>query len=592
MNIVRNLRERPVSAPSLFEIMVWSRCGAAARWGAIAGIGGGTVSGLLGVAIVVMSPLLSPAGIVVGNGLLFAVIPLLFLGAHCLDCLERGLDSTSTASRKVEEPVPRARPQVVSLSNWRRIGGVALLATAGAAASASAQEAVAILEPPRPTASEPAPLTERERMLLDRVERLEQRVAELETAATARPASREAEPAVAPVAPAATDAAPASQAADAPAAPFGLPEGTTVNVTIDGYYGYNLNTPVGGVSLLRAYDPTSNSFNLAQANVVVERAPDVDAGRRYGLRLDLQFGQATETVQGSAANELRPQAYRNILQAYGAYVVPVGKGLTVDFGKWTSALGYEGHYAKDQINYTRSYWFNFLPYYHNGFRATYAFNDKVSATYWLVNGAQQTEDFNGFKSQALLVNLKPHSCVSWNLNYYQGIEGRGYVANLNPTFATLPTQPGLPVAEVRPSPRGRFHVLDTHASWAATDRLLLVGAFDYVVSRAEATSPPVHVIGGGAYARYQLADRHAVAARGEYLSDRGGLFSGITQALKETTATYEYKLADGFLTRLEYRRDFSNQPFFLTQQQGVLKKEQNTFTLGLVWWMGLKQGGW
>ena len=52
-------------------------------------------------------------------------------------------------------------------------------------------------------------------------------------------------------------------------------------------------------------------------------------------------------------------------------------------------------------------------------------------------------------------------------------------------------------------------------------------------------------------------------ARAEYLSDRGGLFSGVNQALKETTLTTEYKLANGFLTRFEWRRDFSNQPFFL-----------------------------
>ena len=30
---------------------------------------------------------------------------------------------------------------------------------------------------------------------------------------------------------------------------------------VDGYYGYNFNTPIGGVNLLRAYDPTSNGFN-------------------------------------------------------------------------------------------------------------------------------------------------------------------------------------------------------------------------------------------------------------------------------------------------------------------------------------------
>lgn len=36
----------------------------------------------------------------------------------------------------------------------------------------------------------------------------------------------------------------------------------------------------------------------------------------------------------------------------------------------------------------------------------------------------------------------------------------------------------------------------------------------------------------------------------------------------------------------------SNQPFFLTEQPGVLKKEQNTATLGLIWWFGRKQGTW
>jgi hypothetical protein len=100
------------------------------------------------------------------------------------------------------------------------------------------------------------------------------------------------------------------------------------------------------------------------------------------------------------------------------------------------------------------------------------------------------------------------------------------------------------------------------------------------------------VSGGAAYARYQLTPKFALAGRGEYLSDRGGLFSGATQALKESTATTEYKLSDGFLARVEWRRDFSNQPFFLTSVPGQLKKEQNTATLGLIWWFGQKQGAW
>jgi hypothetical protein len=70
------------------------------------------------------------------------------------------------------------------------------------------------------------------------------------------------------------------------------------------------------------------------------------------------------------------------------------------------------------------------------------------------------------------------------------------------------------------------------------------------------------------------------------------LFSGVTQDLKEHTLTAEYKIADGFVGRMEYRRDYSNRPFFLTNAPGVLKKEQNTATLGLVWWFGRKQGTW
>ena len=88
---------------------------------------------------------------------------------------------------------------------------------------------------------------------------------------------------------------------------------------------------MGRVNLLRAYDVLSNEFSLSQASVIVEHAPDPAAGRRWGGRVDLQFGQATDTLQGNPANEPRPEIYRNIFQAYGTYVAPLGKGVTIDF---------------------------------------------------------------------------------------------------------------------------------------------------------------------------------------------------------------------------------------------------------------------
>lgn len=367
---------------------------------------------------------------------------------------------------------------------------------------------------------------------------------------------------------------------------------TTLNVSFDGYYEYNFNQPIGRVNLLRAYDVSSNSFSINQAGIVIENAPNVSAGKRFGARLDLQYGQATETVQGGAQNELRPQVYRNLWQAYGTYVVPVGSGLTVDFGKWAGALGVEGNYTKDQINYSRSYFFNYLPFYHMGFRAAYNLNDKFALTGWLVNGAQQTEDFNGFKSVAALLTIKSAKSLSWNVNYYTGEEQRDVVAIYNPGLPTIPSQPGLPTQNISPAPNGREHIVDTYATWNTTPKLTLVGEGDYVINRVYGTSAPAHVSGGAAYARYQLTPKWAFAGRAEYLSDRGGLFSGTTQALKETTVTAEYKLTEGLLARGEWRRDFSNVPFFLTDQTGVLKGDQNTSTLGMVWWFGRKQEAW
>ena len=76
------------------------------------------------------------------------------------------------------------------------------------------------------------------------------------------------------------------------------------------------------------------------------------------------------------------------------------------------------------------------------------------------------------------------------------------------------------------------------------------------------------------------------------MSDREGLFSGLSQALKENTVTFDYRVASGLLMRYEWRYDYSNQPVFLSDVQGLRKKNQATATLGLVWWWGRKEGSW
>lgn len=446
--------------------------------------------------------------------------------------------------------------------------------------------------------STPGPLTPAQRdaeirELHKQIDAIAARLAVLE----AKPSESNSE-AVAPSSPSITSSTPATAEAKPQTvalqpedqANLAFLRGTTLNFSIDGYYGYNFNAPIGRVNLLRAYDVTSNSFNINQASIMIEHLPTTE--QRLGGRLDLQFGQATETLQGSSVNEQRPQVWRNLFQAYGSYLAPVGSGLQIDFGKWSSSLGNEGNYTKDQIAYSRAYSFNYLPFYHMGIRANYNLTPKVNVAYWLVNGANDTEDLNGFKSQAFLFTLKPASTLSWNVNYYFGQEARDVVATLNPGTPTSPTQPGLPTQNISPAPDGREHIFDTYATWNATPKLTLVGEADFVINRSESHQQPARVAIGSLMAKYALPRNWNIGARSEYFDDRGGLFSGKTQALKEITLVADHIFTPGFLVRAEYRRDFSNQRFFLTDTNGALAHAQTTATLGLVYWWGTKQGSW
>ena len=399
----------------------------------------------------------------------------------------------------------------------------------------------------------------------------------------------------APVAEAGTQAATAQNTSATSVLPAFLPGGATLSYMFDGYYEYDFEHPIGRIQYLRAYDVLSNAFSINQADVVFDLDPDVAAGRRYGVRVDLQFGQATSTLQGNPSNEARPDIYRNIFQAYGTYVFPFGKGLTVDFGKWASSLGIEGNYTKDQVNYSRSFFFDYLPFYHMGVRASYKVNDKLALNYWIVNGTNQTEPTNSYKDELFGFTAQPTKNITWNMNYYIGQDHPDVAPATN---CTVPLQPGLCLQPIDPAPDGKANIFDSYVTWNATPKLTLSAEGDYVISREWAnaapgeSSAPSLVDGGAAYARYQFKPKMAVGGRFEYFNDRNGLYSGTDQALKEFTGTYDYKFGEGFLTRFEYRRDWSNVPFFLTNKPGVLSPVQPTLTVGVVWWAGGKQGPW
>ena len=347
----------------------------------------------------------------------------------------------------------------------------------------------------------------------------------------------------------------------------------TFGATLETYYQFNWNRVPDRTLALRAYDTRANTFSIQQAAFVADAPPDVTAGRRYGGRLDLQFGQATATVQGNTANEPRPDLYRYLWQVYGSYVFPAGpSGLQVDVGKFASMLGYETNYAKDNQAFSRAYLFNFLPFYHEGVRVSLPVHPRFTVLYMLTNGVQQTEDFNDFKSSHVAAVLKPIDAVTWTVNYYRGQEQPDGGA------------PG--------GPDGRFAVLDTYVTAAPTPALTLGFDINYTSNQVTRQDSPQSLSGLGVYARYQLTPPTALGVRFERLDDEG-LFGGIQQTLDEITLTAEHRLGDGVLVRAEWRLDGSDRPFFPGPAGAAdQRRRQPTFLVGGVWVLGTKKGAW
>ena len=177
-------------------------------------------------------------------------------------------------------------------------------------------------------------------------------------------------------------AEPGEAVAETPRAPAEADEAwrhITFGATLETYYQWNGNRPPDRVTRLRAYDTRANTFAVQQATVSWSWPPTSPPAAATGCASTCSSGQATETVQGSAANEPRPDVYRNVWQGFGSYVFPVGRGLRTDFGKFASMLGYETNYAKDDDHFSRAYLFNFLPFYHSGLRASLPVSDKRDA---------------------------------------------------------------------------------------------------------------------------------------------------------------------------------------------------------------------
>jgi hypothetical protein len=379
-----------------------------------------------------------------------------------------------------------------------------------------------------------------------------------------KPATPAAAPAEAPMTHE-TSAAPATAPAPNPLSGItSVLGGVNFTGLVDAYYGYNANHPSFGTAT-EPFQFSNGQFSLNLLELQLDKP--VDKATPLGFRVALGFGQAINAVNGTSFEAVRNLPVAQYLkEGYLSYMVPVGKGIQLDVGKFVTSTGAEVIETNQNWNYSRSLLFYYaIPYYHMGARAKYTFNDKWSVTGFAMNGWNNVVSTNTGKTTGLSLGWNATKKITITETYLAG-----------------------PLDRLGKGDNGPWnHLSDTVIAYNPTAKLSLMANVDYDRDEGVMGGKAGDYSGIAVYAKYAFNPKVAVAGRYEYFNDHDGFATSTAaipitgQHLNEFTGTIERKIAGHLLSRLEFRHDGSNQ-FFFQRGSSSLVKGQTTVDAGLV----------
>jgi len=355
------------------------------------------------------------------------------------------------------------------------------------------------------------------------------------------------------------NAAPQTTPAAATPAPATPPSpwtkgGVDMYVLGDVYGTLNFNHPASGYNGLYNFDDRANQAHLNFTKFSMEKASGI-----LGFRVDVGFGRTLDVI---SAGDDAPSGFKYLEQMYVEFRPPKSHGIQIDFGKWVTSAGAEVIESNNNWNYSRSLLFAWaIPYYHFGARATIPVTKTFSTGVQLVNGWNSLGVNNSFETVGLVGNF------TWKK------------AAFNNTYYTGPQQEGLI--------RAYRQVYDTNLVLTPSGKLSAYLNFDYGTDKN--IGPRQKWTGFAGALRYQVTNRFAFAPRAEFFNDINGFSTGVKQVVKEITLTGEFKIRDGLISRLEYRRDMSDQPYFDRGAGVMVAKNQSTAALAFIAFFGPKK---
>jgi hypothetical protein len=381
-------------------------------------------------------------------------------------------------------------------------------------------------------------------------------------------------------------------------------------ITLSGYVDTSYTEQFGGrgdgfggtQAVDRQFDVHNDNFNLNAVKIALEKAlPDKNEWAA-GFRVDTMYGSDAAILSATDPG-LGNSSEFYLEQALVKFRIPVGNGLDIYMGKFTTFLGYEVIESPANLNFSRGLLFtNAIPLTNTGIYADYKFNSTLEAKLGIVDGWNSSVSTPsgaapiGFGSATDRQNDYPFGgkALMGQLN----INAPGGNANITQSFIYSPSgEPANPGYYGAPGTLtglfglggvddGPIAVYDIWGNWNPTfvkDSALLLGfnvdfgyngTSGYPQAYQFVTNPPAGVLnlpplqrqdsntyyGVALYASYKVTKVITLSARGEYLHEDAAYnpkfgISDVPNDDFSETLTATFNIWDNLLTRIEYRYD-------------------------------------
>lgn len=279
-----------------------------------------------------------------------------------------------------------------------------------------------------------------------------------------------------------------------------------------------------------------DELDLNMAGAYIRK--DVSEKSRWGLEIGGHGGEDSQVFgfSSTAPNLAGADGLRQLGAANVSYLAPVGSGLKVQAGIFSSFIGYDSLYAKDNFAYTRPWGADYTPYLMTGVNASYNFNKKLSGTLLVLNGYWHLAHANNVPTSGGQLAFKPTDRVTVKETILYG----PHQSNTGLEF---------------------WRFLSDTVIERRGDRV--TAAVEYQVSTEKVDAPgrprafwtaaqlPVH---------WKIRGPWSATVRPEFAWDSDGRWTGFGQTIKAVTTTLEYRLPyrqANAIFRLEHRYDDS-----------------------------------